>query len=286
MMKYTFEEHPCRMYVIQKDCEQPDPDQGHARKWPSTPYSDEAHAAPPSLETACSIALIGDCTVACTYFPPANRPENHLAVRLRRAFPNQPFAIRNLAQDGESADEFLKPKRFEKVFADIASLNIAFVRYGINDRKRHGISGCLANLQALCQAVRQRFPDVTLFVETGIWVDYPTHYLWDRNASLGSLYEAMRAWALEADYPIVDIHTGMRTETARGNWDLRVRGLPASEYTIVDDAFDPFFGDDPAFFTNIHPNSRCLALIAEWEIEQMEQHFGPTLPDDRRVSNS
>ena len=261
--------------------EHPDPHQGHAREWPSTPYSDEVRAAEPPFAAACSIALVGDCTVACTYFPSANRPQNHLTVRLRRAFPNQPFVIRNLAQNGESADEFLKPQRFDKAFADISRLDIAFVRYGINDRKRHGISGCIHNLHTLCTAIRQRFPCVTLFIETGMWVDYPAHYLWDRNASLGPLYEAMRTWAQEAGHPIVDIYTKMSAETERGNWDLRVRGLPVAEQTIVDDAFDTFFGGDAAFFTNIHPNSRCLGLIAEWELEQIRLHFGTMLPVGR-----
>ncbi len=51
--------------------------------------------------------------------------------------------------------------------------------------------------------------------------------------------------------------------------------------TIVDDAFDRFFGGDPAFFTNIHPNSRCLALIADWEVEALQRQFG-----DRRIHAS
>ncbi|HZO90921.1 MAG TPA: GDSL-type esterase/lipase family protein [Chthonomonadaceae bacterium] len=262
--------------------EQPDPDQGHTREWPSTPYSDEVRAAVPPSETACSLALLGDCTVSCTYYPPANRPENHLAVRLRRAFPGQPCAIRNLAREGESADEFLQAERFEKAFRDIPRLDVAFVRYGINDRKRHGISGCLQNLEALCVAVNQRYPGVGLFIETSIWVDYPAHYLWDRNAALGPLYDAMRAFALEQGYPVVDIFAKMEAETKRGNWDLRVRGLPAPEHTIVDGSFDPFFGDDPAFFTNIHPNSRCLALIAEWQVEALRRRFGAALPMGRR----
>ena len=258
--------------------ERGDPDQGHARQWPSTPYSDEARAARLTTDTHCAVALIGDCTVACTYFPPANRPENHLAVRLRRAFPDQAFAIHNLARDGESADEFHKQERFDKAFADISRLDVAFVRYGINDRKRHGIPGCIRHLDALVDAIRARYADITIFVETGIWVDYPAHYLWDRNASLGPLYEALERYAREAGYPVVDIFSNMRAETERGNWDLRVRGLPVPEQTIVDDSFDTFFGDDAAFFTNIHPNSRCLGLIAEWEVEQIRQHCGAGLP--------
>jgi acyl-CoA thioesterase-1 len=234
--------------------EQPDPDQGHTREWPSTPYSDEALAGAPPLETSCSIALIGDCTISCCYFPPANRPESHIAVRLRRAFPNQPFVVHNLAASGESADEFLRSERLDVAFADLTRLDIAFIRYGINDRKRHGISTCIRNLNALCEVIERRYPGVSLFIETGIWVDFPTHYLWDRNAALGPLYEAIRTFAKDVGCSLVDIYAGMEAETRRGNWDLRVRGLPAPEHTIVDDAFDPFFGDDPAFFTNIHPN--------------------------------
>jgi hypothetical protein len=267
---------------VNRELQQPDPNQGHAREWPSTPYSDEARAAVPPSDTACSIVLIGDCTVACTYYPPANRPENHLAVRMRRAFPGQPFIIRNLARDGERADEFLRPEQFDQAFEDIPRLDMAFVRYGINDRKRFGISGCIQNLKALCMTVKQRYPGVNLFIETGIWVDYPAHYLWDRNAALGPLYEAIRAFAHEEGYPLVDIFAKMEAETKRGNWDLRVRGLPAPEHTVVDGSFDAFFGDDPAFFTNIHPNSECLGLIAEWEIETRRQQFGSILPIGRR----
>jgi hypothetical protein len=267
--------------LCQADPEEADPDQGHTREWPSTPYSDEVRAAVPPIQSACSIALIGDCTVCCDYYPPANRPENHLAVRVRRAFPDSPFVIRNLAANGESADGFLKPERFEKAFASVPRLDIAFFRYGINDRKRNGVSGCIHNLNTLCEAVKASYPGVRIVLETGIWVDYPAHYLWDRNAALGPLYEAIRVLAQEGSYPLVDVYARMEAETRRGNWDLRVRGLPAPEHTIVDDSFDALFGDDPAFFTNIHPNSKCLGLIADWEVEGLQRHFGPSLPPGR-----
>ena len=259
----------------QTPLEEPDPHQGHAQEWPSTPYSEEARAAQPDPASALSVALLGDCTVACTYLPPANRPQNHLAVRLRRAYPSQSFLIRNLAADGESADEFLRSERFAEPLQPLPlrplpRWDVAFIRYGINDRKRHGISGCIRHLGALCQAIQERHPGVALIIETGIWVDYPAHYLWDRNARLGPLYEVMREFARRAGLPVVDIYKNMEAETRRGNWDLRVRGLPSPQHLIVDDSFDASFGDDPAFFTNIHPNSRCLALIAEWETEALK----------------
>jgi hypothetical protein len=40
---------------------------------------------------------------------------------------------------------------------------------------------------------------------------------------------------------------------------------------VLDDSFDPFFGDEPLYFANVHPNSRCLALIAEWEVAMIRQ---------------
>jgi acyl-CoA thioesterase-1 len=264
--------------MIPSDANQPDPHQGHTRQWPSTPYSDEARATQPSLQTSCVLGLLGDCTVACSYFPPANRPENHLAVRLRRAFLGQPFVVQNLATDGESAADFMRSGRMDRAFGPLPRLDVAFVRYGINDRKQSGIAGCIESLATLCQAIQRRYEGVTVVIETGIWVDYPSHYLWDRNASLSPLNEAMREFARGSGYPLVDIFTRMEEQTRCGNWDLRVRGLPTPDHLIVDDAFDAFFGDDPAFFTNIHPNSRGLALIAQWEVETLQSACGEQLP--------
>ena len=258
--------------------EQPDPLQGHTREWPSTPYSDEARAEEPPPESSCCIALVGDCTVSCLRWPSANRPESHLAVRLRRAFPGQPFVVRNISDEGGTAGVFLASGKLQELFEALPRLDIVFVRFGINDRKSDGISGCIGNLRTLCRRITDRYPDAHVIIETGMWVDYPKHYMWDRNARLAPLYDAMRDMAASEGHPIVDIFARMRRETEAGNWDLRVRGLPDPEHTIVDDSFDMFFGDDPAFFTNIHPNSRCMGLIADWEIETLRALFGDQLP--------
>ena len=258
---------------------QPDPLQGHTREWPSTPYSDEAIAIEPPADHSCCIALVGDCTVSCLRWPPANRPESHLAVRLRRAFPGQLFVIRNISDEGGSAGGFLESGKLRELFDILPHLHIAFVRFGINDRKRDGVLGCIRNLRALCHQVTDHYPGVTVVIETGMWVDYPDHYMWDRNAKLAPLYEAMQDMAEAEGYLLVDIFTHMRLETEKGNWDLRVRGLPDPEHTIVDDSFDAFFADDPAFFTNIHPNSKCMGLIADWEVEKLTELFGSRLPN-------
>jgi len=258
--------------------ERPDASQGHPREWPSTPYSDEARAAEPPMDVASCIALIGDCTVCCDYLPPANRPESHLAVRLRRAFPGQPFVIRNRSDNGGTARGFLEMGGVDGLFAAMPRLHVAFLRFGVNDRKRDGVAACVRYLALLCERLRGRYPQLAIVIETGLWVDYPDHYMWDRNARLALLYDAMRSMSREAGCELLDIFDMTRAEVERGNWDLRVRGLPDPKHTIVDGSFDGFFGDDPAFFTNIHPNSRCLGLIAEWRVEKLVELFGGRLP--------
>ena len=150
-------------------------------------------------------------------------------------------------------------------------IDIVFLRFGINDRKTDGVSGCIKYLRAVCDFLKQACPKVTIIVETNIWVDYPKHYLWDRNARLAPLYDAMRHFAYEDGDPVVDIFAMMEEETCKGNWDLRVRGIPGGTFDILDDSFDQFYQNDPAFFTNIHPNSKCIGLITDWEIRNGPQ---------------
>jgi acyl-CoA thioesterase-1 len=258
--------------------DQPDPNQGHSREWPSTPYSDETLAKEPPSERSCCIALLGDCTVSCDQWSPANRPDNHLRVRLRRAFPGQNVVVRNFGDAGGTARSFLESGGLDRALAELPRMDVAFLRYGINDRKADGIAGCIGYLRAVCEHIKAACPDVTIFIETNMWVDYPRHYVWDRNARLAPLYEAMRRFAAEAGYPLVDVFAKMEAETRRGNWDLRIRGVPGGTLDILDDSFDRFYGDDPAFFSNIHPNSRCLGLIADWEVAALKDLFGEALP--------
>ena len=260
------------------DNDKPDPLQGHTREWPSTPYSDEARADEPSPENACGIALIGDCTVSCGHFGPAARPEGHLAVRLRRAFPGQAFVIRNVSSEGGTAGQFEEWGHLDELFAALPRFDIGFLRFGINDRKRDGVGGCVENLRRLCRQILDHYQGGTLVIETNMWVDYPDHYMWDRNAKLAPLFNAMKVMARQEDYPVLDIFDNIRRETEKGNWDLRLRGLPDKEHTIIDDSFDEFFGTDPAFYSNIHPNTRCLGLIAGWEVDKIRELFGDRLP--------
>lgn len=259
--------------------DRPDPLQGHTREWPSTSYSDEVRTEEPPPEASCCIVMIGDCTVACEKWLPANRPDNHLRVRLRRAFSNQPFVVRNYADSGGRAKALIESGRLDEILKDIPKIDIAFIRYGINDRKKDGVDRCVRYQRTICDRLTDAHPKVTIIIETGIWVDYPEHYMWDRNPRLTPLYDAIREFAEEESYPVLDIFRKMKEETERGNWDLRVRGIPGEKYDILDDSFDKFYAKDPAFFSNIHPNSKCMGLIADWEVEKLKELFGDMLPN-------
>jgi hypothetical protein len=219
----------------------------------------------------CSVALLGDGTVACEYFPPANRPENHLLVRLRKAFPEQRFVVQNLGAPGETPGSLLRSRRLERIFASLPQLHLAFIRYNIDEEDADGVQGYIRSLKQLGDALREQYPGLTLIFETGIWVHHPAHCTGDSHARLGTLYDQVRGWATEVGYPVIDVYGKMQAEAAKGNWDLRVRGLPSREHVVLDDSFDAFFGEEPLYYANIHPNSRCLGLIADWEVTMLRQ---------------
>lgn len=142
---------------------------------------------------------------------------------MRRAFPNQNVVVRNYGDAGGSARGFLDSNRIDQILQELPQINIAYLRYGINDRKIDGVSGCIRYLRLICERLKEARPDVAIIIETNIWVDYPQHNLRDRNARLAPLYEAMRRFAEKDGYPVVDIFKKMEEETGKGHWDLRVR---------------------------------------------------------------
>jgi len=272
--------------------DQPDALQGSTREWPLTPCTVELRAildAEPPPESACCIACLGGCTVRGGLFEGsrighlehlAHETQFHLAVRLRRDFPGRPFVIRNFGEAGVTAGEFINRGGVEAMEAALPRIHVAFLRFGIADRKAEGIPKTIENIGRLCDRLEAAFAGITIVIETDMWVDYPTHYIWDRNPRLAPLYGRLRAFAQARGYPLVDIFANVEAETKRGNWDLRERVVPASgDHRIRDDSFDAFFGDDPAYFTDVHPNPRCLGLIAEWEVATLTELFRDRLPN-------
>lgn len=228
--------------------------------------------------------LIGDCTLATSYMPEHLRNEVVLTQRLSTVYPDDHISVTNEGLDSESIGGFLR--RYDRTFARYSAPDYILVRYGVNDRRTYGVEGFRDHLELLLDNLRTNFPHARLLLETGIFVDYPAHYEFDRNRVLQPIYEVIRTIAHERGLPLVDIYRRMERETAAGNWDLRVRG-----YGVVDEDIpvlgagqDHLHEGDVRWFTNIHPNPRGIAVIVDEEVQVFQQHWPHTLRVDHSPS--
>lgn len=219
------------------------------------------------------ILMLGDCTLATSYLPPRLKNEARLAEALERRFPGEQIKIVNEGLDGEAVSGFLR--RYQRTMARYFEPDYLFLRYGVNDRRTDGIGGFRTNLADLIERLRADYPRTRLLLETGMYVDYPAHYAWDRNAKMEPVYDAIRSLGGTYGLPVVDIYERLKAETERGNWDLRVRG-----YGVVDDYIpvlgpgqDHLHGHDVRWYTNIHPNPVGIEVIADEEARVLAQHW-------------
>jgi acyl-CoA thioesterase-1 len=221
--------------------------------------------------------MIGDCTLATTYLPDKLKNERVLQTMLHTHYPHDGCTVTNEGLDGETVAHFLK--RYERTFQRNAPPHYVFIRYGVNDRKAYGVDGFRQRLTELCDRLLSDFPNIRLLLETGMYVDYPAHYEFDRNPILQPIYDVIRDVGQSYRVPVVDIFERMKQETEHGNWDLRVRG-----YGVVDDEI-PVLGagqdhlhiGDVRWWTNIHPNPRGIAVIANEELHVLQHHWPTTL---------
>lgn len=219
------------------------------------------------------IVMLGDCTLATSYLPPRLKNETRLAQALERRFPGAQLSITNEGLDGEAVSGFLR--RYNRTMTRYPHVDYLLIRYGVNDRRSVGIDGFRANLDTLIKRLCSDYPYARILLETGMFVDFPTHYAWDRNAVVQPIYDVIRTLGTTYNLPIVDIYERMQDETELGNWDLRVRG-----YGVVDDHIpvlgsgqDHLHPQDVNWFTNIHPNPTGIEVIADEEANVMAHHW-------------
>lgn len=223
------------------------------------------------------LLMIGDCTLATSYLSARQKNERLLESRLRELYPADGCSVTNEGLDGETIAQLFK--RYDRTLARNAPPDYVLIRYGVNDRKAYGVDGFRARLIELCNRLRADLPHARIVLETGIFVDYPDHYEFDRNTILQPIYDVIRMLGQEHGFPVVDIYERMRAETARGNWDLRVRG-----YGVVDEDIpvlgagqDHLHVGDVRWWTNIHPNPHGIAVIADEEARVLRRHWPTTL---------
>jgi len=237
-------------------------------------YSKERPRPPDAPKGSVAIALLGDCTVYCGYLPPSERQCGVLARSFAEPGLEIPAFVYDLSDDGETVAGLLR--RYERDVLSVSRIDVAFVRYGITDRKEYGTAHFMELLAELCSRLEKDFPNVEIVVEMGMYVDYPDHYPFDRNAKLGPLYHMAKRFAAERGYRVVDIYSELEKRTIGGDWDWRIRGLGVGKPTCLHDGSqDHLHEGDRDWFFNIHPNKRCIRLIAEMERAIVAEAIAP-----------
>lgn len=223
------------------------------------------------------VLMIGDCTLATSYMPLPYKNECVLEAKLRALYPGDACVVTNEGLDGETVAQFLK--RYERTLKRNARPDYVLIRYGVNDRKAYGVDGFRARMNELVDRLQSDLPGVRILLETGMYVDYPAHYEFDRNPILQPIYNVVRELGRQRGLPLVDVYERMRRETEQGNWDLRVRGYGVvdEEIPVLGPGQDHLHVGDVRWWTNIHPNPRGIAVIADEEARVMQQHWPATL---------
>lgn len=223
------------------------------------------------------LLMIGDCTLATSYLPLRYKNERLLTDKLAELYPDDGCIVTNEGLDGESVAQFLK--RYDRTFKRNETPDYVIIRYGVNDRRAYGVDGFEERMTELIERLRADLPHARILLETGMYVDYPAHYEFDRNPILQPIYEVIRRLGRHYGYPVVDLYERLRRETEQGNWDLRVRGYGVvdEEIPVLGDGQDHLHVGDVRWWTNIHPNPKGVAVIVDEEVRVLQRHWPTTL---------
>lgn len=224
-------------------------------------------------ENICRVVLFGGSSVFTSYLPEADKHHAVLQKALTEAYPGQNVEVSNWADNGEFIARYLLKGAYEKQRSSLPGMDIAIIRFGTNDQKRVNVTEYEAQLRKLIELLQKDFPGVAVFLETGIYMDYPAHYNSNRNKTLSPYWDVSRKIAAESGFPLVDFFQAGKDEAAAGNWDIRARrGLVLN---AEQDA-----GKDAAWFSNIHPNLAGVKLAVREELKAIMSRYPEKLPTD------
>jgi lysophospholipase L1-like esterase len=180
---------------------------------------------------------------------------------------------------GVSDPLFTSPKtgRYFEIVKRHPRADAVVVNYAANDSKVYPPSAFRRKLEMLAALLEEQYPGAVLVFSTSVYLD-PAHsagYRIDasqvagfvngnsRDAYLEPYNKEIREFAAAHGYWLADTYRRFALETAKGNWDLRVRREGA------DPSGDGAHENDMAWFDNIHPNDRGTEAIAEGVAEAL-----------------
>jgi acyl-CoA thioesterase-1 len=234
-----------------------------------------------TAEDATRVVLFGGSSVFTSYLPESTKHHIVLAEQLKMAYPQQKIEVANWADNGEYIARYLLKGAYERQIRMQPGIDVAIIRFGTNDQKRMKEPEYYQQMLKFLTLLKNDFPGVAIILETGIYMDFPKHYTFDRNLALDPYWEVSRKIAAQFDYPLVDYYAVAKQEAAAGNWDIRVRKL-GKEF-ILDAGHDEGRDHDPKWFTDIHPNPVGVRLAVREEIRVLKNVFPEKLPAGQKA---
>src|SRR5688572_7258681 len=119
------------------------------------------------------IAHFGDSTCMTEHLAPDHIVVAILNVRLKGHYKTEDIVNVNVAQGGDSVRQFLDSKRYERDVKDkLKHIDIAFIRYGMNDMDRRKLDEYKKDLKELCDRVAADYPKARIILESNMYVPY------------------------------------------------------------------------------------------------------------------
>lgn len=244
-----------------------------------TGYVPSLEATALSAKETVRIALFGGSSVLTRYLPEEHRHDTVLMRELAVAYPDQRIEVVNLADNGEYIARYFLRGAYERHRRAQSGIDVAIIRFGTNDQKYMAPQEYRSHLERLIEILQSDFPGVQIVLETGIYLDYPRRYSFDRNAILNPFWQVTRELAEQDGYALTDYYEAVRQETKAGNWDVRVRKHSGGNAPfILDSSQDAGKENDPVWFSDVHPNPEGVLLAVREEVKTLKALFPERLP--------
>jgi lysophospholipase L1-like esterase len=162
-------------------------------------------------------------------------------------------------------------------------VDAVIVNFAANDSKVYPPEHFRQRLEALGELLAKTYPGARLIFSTSMYLD-PAHSApyhpaqshvagfrdgGSRNDYLEPYNDEIRRFTAAHGFVLADTYRRIAAETAKGNWDLRLR-----QENSGDPKDDAKHAGDMAWFNNIHPNDRGTAVIAELLLEALTKPPG------------
>ena len=200
--------------------------------------TEERSAKPDKTETV--ILHLGDSITITSYLPFSQRTDAILTKMIAEKFPKLNVRNINAGVDGEALTDLMAERYKHAIKEQYEKIDIVFIRYGANDRKRYATDVFKKHLATLCDTLEKDYPGVKIILGPGPFLADAEK---SQKAQMESFWQASREFAAERKYPLAEVFR--RTESVN-----------SAELTIGP-------GD-------IHPSAAGVKLAAAAEFEALE----------------